>query len=182
MPRETQRQKLLTRRAALLAGGQALLLARARRAACTSCRSSRRTAMRCSPTRTASTCGCSRRRAGASSTASASALADNRQNYRVVVVPEQAGDIEATLDALGTLIEVDRSRPPPRPARRQAQARLRAGRRARQSELGRDGADRGRDPGAARRVDRAGADPLLSVRRRPRRTSSAMSRRCPRRS
>ena len=26
------------------------------------------------------------------------ALADNRQNYRVVVVPEQAGDIEATLE------------------------------------------------------------------------------------
>ena len=34
------------------------------------------------------------------------ALADNRQNYHLVVVAEQAGDITATLDALGTLIEV----------------------------------------------------------------------------
>jgi penicillin-binding protein 2 len=34
------------------------------------------------------------------------ALADNEQNYRVVVVPEQAGDLEATLAALGTLIEI----------------------------------------------------------------------------
>jgi len=34
------------------------------------------------------------------------ALADNRRNYRVVVVPEQAGDLEATLTAIGTLIEI----------------------------------------------------------------------------
>ena len=34
------------------------------------------------------------------------ALADNRQNYRVVIVPEQTGDIDATLDAIATLIEV----------------------------------------------------------------------------
>src|SRR5438874_2124990 len=34
------------------------------------------------------------------------ALADNRQNYRVVVVPEQTGDLEATLVALGSLIEI----------------------------------------------------------------------------
>src|SRR5216684_2455129 len=34
------------------------------------------------------------------------ALADNRRNYRVVVVPEQAGDLEATLTALGSLIEI----------------------------------------------------------------------------
>ena len=33
-------------------------------------------------------------------------LADNRRNYRVVVVPEQAGDLEATLRALGELIEL----------------------------------------------------------------------------
>src|SRR5207237_4023896 len=34
------------------------------------------------------------------------ALADNRPNYRVVVVPEQAGNLEATLAALGGLIEI----------------------------------------------------------------------------
>ncbi|HEX3881096.1 MAG TPA: penicillin-binding protein 2 [Stellaceae bacterium] len=33
-------------------------------------------------------------------------LADNHPNYRVVLVPEQTGDIPATLNALGTLIEI----------------------------------------------------------------------------
>lgn len=33
-------------------------------------------------------------------------LADNHQSYRVVIVPEQTSDILATLDALGTLIEI----------------------------------------------------------------------------
>ena len=41
------------------------------------------------------------------------ALADNRQNYHLVIVAEQAGDIEATLDALGTLDRARRGRPPP---------------------------------------------------------------------
>ena len=34
------------------------------------------------------------------------ALAENQQNYHLVIVPEQAGDVAATLDALGALIEV----------------------------------------------------------------------------
>ena len=34
------------------------------------------------------------------------AFADNHQNYHLVIVPEQAGDIAATLDALASLIEV----------------------------------------------------------------------------
>ena len=34
------------------------------------------------------------------------ALADNLQNYRVVVIAERAGDITATLDALAGLIEI----------------------------------------------------------------------------
>jgi len=34
------------------------------------------------------------------------ALADSRQNYQLVIVAEQAGDVAATLDALGGLIEV----------------------------------------------------------------------------
>jgi penicillin-binding protein 2 len=33
-------------------------------------------------------------------------LAINRQNYRVVVVPEEAGDLEATLDLLGQLVPI----------------------------------------------------------------------------
>ena len=33
-------------------------------------------------------------------------LADNRQNYRVVRRAEQAGDLEATLDALGQLMPI----------------------------------------------------------------------------
>jgi penicillin-binding protein 2 len=33
-------------------------------------------------------------------------MADNHQNYRVVIVPEQTADIDATLDAIGTLIDV----------------------------------------------------------------------------
>src|SRR5919204_5285337 len=33
-------------------------------------------------------------------------LADSRQNYQLVIVPEQAGDIVAALDALGTLVEI----------------------------------------------------------------------------
>jgi len=34
------------------------------------------------------------------------ALADNHQNYRLVVIAEQAGDITATIDALAGLIEI----------------------------------------------------------------------------
>ena len=34
------------------------------------------------------------------------ALADNHQNYRLVVIPEQAGDIAATVEALAGLIEI----------------------------------------------------------------------------
>ena len=33
-------------------------------------------------------------------------LADNHQNYRLVVIPEQAGDIAATVEALAGLIEI----------------------------------------------------------------------------
>src|SRR6267142_94147 len=36
-------------------------------------------------------------------------LAVNSQNYRIVVIPEQAGDIEATLDAIDQLITLSDS-------------------------------------------------------------------------
>ena len=73
-------------------------------------------------------------------------LAENRRNYRVIVVPEQAGDLEATLNALGGLIEIsdaDRRRVL-RDAKRKHSFRAAGG--ARQSDLGGDGAHRGRGP------------------------------------
>src|SRR5580704_17032603 len=105
MPRETLRQKLLTRRAAILAGGQAMLVAtlagrlyqlqvfdRDRyRVMADDNRINLRLLV---PPR-----GRIVDRFGVS-------LADNRQNYRVVIVPEQTSDISATLDAIAALIDV----------------------------------------------------------------------------
>ena len=48
------------------------------------------------------------------------ALADNRPTYRAVLVPEQAGDIAATLDAVATARPAHRCGPPPRAARHPA--------------------------------------------------------------
>ena len=106
MQREAQRHKLLTRRAAILAAGQATLRRRSRRAHVPAPDPASRTATWCLPTRTASTCSCWRRRAGASSTASASHWPTITRTIVLVIVPEQAGDIAATLDALAGLIEV----------------------------------------------------------------------------
>ena len=105
MPRETQRTKGLTRRAALLAGGQtalaALLAGRMyqlqifEKDRYTVLADENRINLRLlTPPR-----GRIFDRFGV-------ALADNRPNYRVVVVPEQAGNLEATLAALGGLIEI----------------------------------------------------------------------------
>ena len=105
MPRETLRQKLLTRRAAIIAGGQVALVAtlagrlyqlqvfeRDRyRVMADENRINLRLLV---PPR-----GRIVDRFGVS-------LADNRQNYRVVIVPEQTSDINATLDAIARLIDV----------------------------------------------------------------------------
>jgi penicillin-binding protein 2 len=105
MPRDTQQQKSLTRRAALLAGGQVLLgsalagrlyqlqvLERDRyRVMADENRINLRLLV---PPR-----GRIFDRFGAE-------LADNRQNYHVVIVPEETADIDATINAIGTLIEV----------------------------------------------------------------------------
>src|ERR1700675_330260 len=105
MQREMQRQKLLTRRAALLAGGQALLgAALAGRMYQLQILDKDRYTMLADENRInlrllAPQRGRILDRFGVT-------LADNRQNYRVVIVPEQAGDPEATLAALGTLIEI----------------------------------------------------------------------------
>src|SRR6266478_4127340 len=105
MPREKNREKLVTRRAALLAGGQALLgvtlagrmyqLQILDKDRYTVMADENRINLRLlTPPR-----GRIFDRFGV-------ALADNRPNYRVVVVPEQAGNLEATLAALGGLIEI----------------------------------------------------------------------------
>ena len=105
MPRETQREKLLTRRAALLAGGQVLLGATlaARMYQLQVLDKDRYTVLadenRINLRLLAPPRGRILDRFGVS-------LADNQRNYRVVIVPEQAGDLEATLTAIGTLIEI----------------------------------------------------------------------------
>jgi penicillin-binding protein 2 len=103
--RDTQRQKSMTRRAALLAGGQALLCAGVvgrlyqlqilERDRYTVLADENRISIRLLvPPR------------GRIIDRFDTILADNHQSYRVVIVPEQTSDIPATLDALGTLIEI----------------------------------------------------------------------------
>jgi penicillin-binding protein 2 len=103
MPRESQRDKFLTRRAVVLGGGQLALsgalvarmyqlqvLDRARYALLSD--ENRINLRLLAPPR-----GRIIDRFGV-------ALADNKHNFRVVVVPEQTSDLAATLDALGALI------------------------------------------------------------------------------
>lgn len=105
MPRETQRQKLLNRRAAILAGGQVALAALlgGRMYQLQILEKDRYTLLadenRINLRLLAPPRGRILDRAGV-------AIADNRRNYQVVVVPEQAGDLDATLTALGGLIEI----------------------------------------------------------------------------
>ena len=105
MRRDALRQKLFTRRAAILAGGQALLLAAigGRMYQLQILDSERYTVLadenRISLRLIAPVRGRILDRFG-------TALAENQQNYHLVVVPEQAGDVAATLDALSALIEV----------------------------------------------------------------------------
>jgi penicillin-binding protein 2 len=105
MAREMQRQKSMTRRAALLAGGQALLgaalvgrlyqLQILEQDRYTVLAEENRINLRLLvPPR------------GRIIDRFDTILADNHPNYRVVLVPEQTGDIPATLNALGTLIEI----------------------------------------------------------------------------
>ena len=112
MPRDTQREKLFSRRAAVLGGSQALVAAIlagrlyqlqiVERDRYTLLSDENRINLRLvAPPR------------GRIFDRTGVAVADNRHNYQVVVVPEQAGDLDATLTALGTLIaigEADRRR------------------------------------------------------------------------
>jgi len=105
MRREAQRQRQLTRRAAILGGGQAALLAvlAGRMYQLQIVESDRYVVLadenRVSLRLLAPLRGRIVDRFGI-------ALADNRQDYHLVIVAEQAGDVVATLDALGNLIEV----------------------------------------------------------------------------
>jgi penicillin-binding protein 2 len=106
MPRDTKRDTLLTRRAALLAAGQGVLGAAliARLYQLQILESDRYTVLaeenRVNLRLLAPARGRILDRFGVP-------LADNRRNYRVVIVPEQADDLEATLRALGGVIELD---------------------------------------------------------------------------
>ncbi len=105
MPREPQRQKVLTRRAAILAGAQALLgAAIAGRMYQLQILEKDRYAVLADENRINLRLLVPPR--GRIYDRFGVPLADNKQNYRVVVVPEQTGDLEATLAAIGNLIEV----------------------------------------------------------------------------
>ncbi len=105
MRRETQRQKLLTRRAAILGAGQAVLVAGlAGRMYQLQVLDADRYRVLADENRInlrllAPPRGRILDRFGAP-------LADNRQSYHLVIVAEQAGDIEATLAALATRLEL----------------------------------------------------------------------------
>ncbi|MBV8133574.1 MAG: penicillin-binding protein 2 [Alphaproteobacteria bacterium] len=105
MQREAQRHKLLTRRAAMLGVGQAILVAAlGERMYQLQILESDRYVMLADENRInlqllAPQRGRILDRFGA-------ALAENHQNYRLVVIAEQAEDITATLDALAGLIEI----------------------------------------------------------------------------
>lgn len=105
MPRDTQRQKLLNRRTALLAGGQTMLAALlAGRMYQLQILDRDRYALLADENRINLRLLAPLR--GRILDRSGVPVVDNRQNYQVVVVPEETGDLEATLAALGTLIEV----------------------------------------------------------------------------
>jgi penicillin-binding protein 2 len=105
MPRDTQQQKSLTRRAAILAGGQVLLAsALAGRLYQLQVLEKDRYRLMADENRINLRLLVPPRgrifdRFGAD-------LAGNRRNYRVVIVPEQTADITATLNAIGTLIDI----------------------------------------------------------------------------
>jgi penicillin-binding protein 2 len=105
MQREPQRQRLLTRRAALLGAGQAALVsALAGRMYQLQVLESDRYAVLADENRINLQLLMPPR--GRILDRFGVAFADNHQNYRLVIVAEQAGDIAATLDALAELIEV----------------------------------------------------------------------------
>ena len=174
MQRENNRTKLLTRRAVLLGGAQVALLAHLGRAHVLPpghagrplCHAGRREPHQHPP-------------GGAAARPHRRPLrrAARRQSAHI---PRRAGGGAGRRHSRDARCGRDphpaqRCRPPPRAARRPAQAQLRAGHRPREFELGRDGAHRGQHAGAAGRLDRAGPDALLPASAMPARTCWAMS-------
>ncbi|HXO01577.1 MAG TPA: penicillin-binding protein 2 [Stellaceae bacterium] len=105
MPRDTHQQKSLTRRAAILAGGQVLLAsALAGRLYQLQVLEKDRYRVMADENRINLRLLVPPR--GRIFDRFGTELASNRQNYRVVIVPEEAADIGATLNALGTLIDL----------------------------------------------------------------------------
>src|ERR1700751_2223198 len=105
MQREAQLHKLLTRRAAMLGAGQAVLFAAlAERMYQLQILESDRYVVLADENRINLQLLTPQR--GRILDRFGAALADNHQNYRLVVIAEQAGDITATLDALAGLIEL----------------------------------------------------------------------------
>jgi penicillin-binding protein 2 len=105
MPRDTQQQKFLSRRAAILAGGQVLLAsALAGRLYQLQVLEKDRYRVMADENRINLRLLVPPR--GRIFDRFGVELANNRQDYRVVIVPEETADIEATLNALGTLIDV----------------------------------------------------------------------------
>jgi penicillin-binding protein 2 len=105
LPREIQRHKLFGRRAALLAGGQAIIgAALVGRMYQLQILDKDRYALLADENRINLQLLVPPR--GRIIDRFGVALADNGHIYRVVVVPEQTGDLEATLNALGHLVEI----------------------------------------------------------------------------
>src|SRR5579863_8130507 len=112
MPRDTQQQKSLTRRAAIIGGGQVVLTA-ALAGRLYQLQVLERDRYRVMADENRINLRLLVPPRGKILDRFGIELADNRSNYRVVIVPEQTADIEATLNAIGTLItltEGDRRR------------------------------------------------------------------------
>jgi penicillin-binding protein 2 len=105
MPRDTQQQKLLTRRALILGGSQVLLTgALAARLYQLQVLEKDRYRLMADENRINLRLLVPPR--GRIFDRFGTPMADNRQNYRVVIVPEETADIEATLNAIGSLIDI----------------------------------------------------------------------------
>jgi penicillin-binding protein 2 len=105
MPRDTQQHKSLTRRAAILAGGQVLLAsALAGRLYQLQVLEKDRYRVMADENRINLRLLVPPR--GRIFDRFGVELADNHQNYRVIIVPEETADIDATLNAIGTLINL----------------------------------------------------------------------------
>jgi penicillin-binding protein 2 len=105
MPRDTQQQKSLTRRAAILAGGQ-VLLASALAGRLYQLQVIEKDRYRVMAEENRINLRLLVPPRGRIFDRFGVELADNRRNYRVVIVPEETADIGATLAAIGSLIDV----------------------------------------------------------------------------